>query len=595
VLYQKAGYSSKLRIITKGISAGPVAPMRMLLEAGNDLNVRFRSSQSFQDMQDKERLGRWATGELPGETLEFFYRRKDARANRAMRALFGRFPKEYVRLFHNDLEFQETKINSDNFESLREFRHVLDAVRPGLDSHNHHQFEYTWTPLHLAAAYGNDEAVKILLDSGANINAGSIGMCDCQEMWVGLRAPEPLRFWTPLHVAICQSHLSTANLLLSRGASAYVEADWLSDREKGEISWLPPNEVSTALHTACYLGHFRLVRTLVEGRYQDIDTPSKKWETPIEYAFYGGHFKDIIPYLVSKGADVNAMAVAGKWYGSMLLVACGLAKYREALGLLKLGADFKDCKDHTSRLTPLHLCARGSHVIATGDDQAFFRGHLAAALLAAGADVEARSCGGDTPLMVAARARDEWFVELLVRYGANVSARNEDGCSPLLLCCDSSSPRDPYVNGMFECDNAIEENRLKCPVANLIDLFIRQGANVNQTDRKGDTPLLCALNRPLSDDVSVMDQIHGAVQSLVLRGADITKKGSRRLLPFQIAFFRGWVDICRLVFSPQVREQLDRLNIMEMIHLAQARYATCGEDIALWELLIELRLAHVIP
>jgi len=589
MLYKKAGDSSGPRIIRESIEAGIVGPMQMLLRTGHHLGVQFDSHWSFLDIQGKRLLDMWAAGKLQKEALELFHYYKDQRANRAMRTLFGSFSREYVRLYHDELEFEETKISFDNLEFLREYGDVFDAVDPRLDRNNPQQYEYTWTPLHLAAAYGNNKAVNLLLDNGADINAGSIGMCDCRELWVGRRAPAPPRFWTPLHAAICRGNLSTANLLLSRGASAYLEADWLSDYESGRIPRDPPNEVSTALHTACYLGHFHLVKTLVEGGYQFLETVTRLWERPIEYAFCGGHFRDIIPYLVKMGADINAMMVAGSWYGPMLLVACGLAKYREAMGLLRLGADVRDCEDYTSQLTPLHLCARGSHVIATKDDQAYFRRRLAGQLLEAGADVEAESRSGDTPLMVAAKARDEWFAELLVESGANVSARNDDRCSPLLLCCDSSSPHR-RGDWMFECHCEIEEDRLKRPVTKLIGLFIQHGANINETDRKGDTPLLCALKMPPSNAVAVLGQIRKTVRSLVLRGADITKKGSRRLLPFQIAFFQGWVDICPLLFSPEVRERLDDLDIRKLVDFAWARYAACHRDYALLELLEELDL-----
>ena len=59
-----------------------------------------------------------------------------------------------------------------------------------------------WTPLHLAAFFGQLEAVKLLLDSGADVSA--VSRNSLQN--------------TPLHAAAAGKHEDAALVLLARGA-----------------------------------------------------------------------------------------------------------------------------------------------------------------------------------------------------------------------------------------------------------------------------------------------------------------------------------------------------------------------------------------
>jgi uncharacterized protein len=61
-----------------------------------------------------------------------------------------------------------------------------------------------WTPLHLAAFFGQLDAARILLDAGADVNAVSHNSLDN----------------TPLHAATAGKHSDVAMLLLDHGASA---------------------------------------------------------------------------------------------------------------------------------------------------------------------------------------------------------------------------------------------------------------------------------------------------------------------------------------------------------------------------------------
>jgi ankyrin repeat protein len=91
-----------------------------------------------------------------------------------------------------------------------------------------------WSPLHLAAHFGRQTAVRLLLEHGARPNTRSAhpGTCDgC----------------TPLHVAVLQGRTAITQLLIQGGAS-------VNDRDEAGY---------TPLHLATSIGHLGLVKTLL--------------------------------------------------------------------------------------------------------------------------------------------------------------------------------------------------------------------------------------------------------------------------------------------------------------------------------------------
>ncbi|PAW76307.1 MAG: hypothetical protein B9S32_15785 [Verrucomicrobia bacterium Tous-C9LFEB] len=96
---------------------------------------------------------------------------------------------------------------------------VLDEIKradlPGFDGvplhPNAQSTPFGETPLHVVAIWGHADAIRILLDAGADIDAR--GEFD----------------FTPLHEAIGQGHWDAVRLLISRGASLTIKNEWGDD------------------------------------------------------------------------------------------------------------------------------------------------------------------------------------------------------------------------------------------------------------------------------------------------------------------------------------------------------------------------------
>ena len=129
------------------------------------------------------------------------------------------------------------------------------------------------TPLHLAAAVGDETLVRVLLDAKASANA------KCNQSWLAGQ--------TPLHIAAGQGHLKTMRLLVDRGAIVHARDDF----------------GTTALHEAAIQGQRAAAAFLLEHG-AEIDAPEDVGYTPLCWAITSGK-PDIVRFFVEKGADIN--------------------------------------------------------------------------------------------------------------------------------------------------------------------------------------------------------------------------------------------------------------------------------------------------
>ena len=106
-----------------------------------------------------------------------------------------------------------------------------------------------------------------------------------------------------------------------------------------------------------------------------------------------------------------------------------------------------------------------------------------AELIAQGADPNARSKDGDTPLYVAAEGGHGDAITALVELGADVGATDVDGMTPLHHACNREARREL---------TSAEAARL---AGDAITALTLAGADVNAADNQGRTPLHLAANR----------------------------------------------------------------------------------------------------
>jgi ankyrin repeat protein len=212
-----------------------------------------------------------------------------------------------------------------------------------------------FTPLHMAAWFGQVEVSRILLQHKVDQNA-----LDKHGQ-------------TPLHLASQQGHIDVARLLLEHGVDVNAQ----------------DNHRSTALHLALRHKPIDIARLLLEHGV-DVNIQDDVGQTALHKAASIGKV-EILHILLRHKANQNAVDNDGR---TPLHLASRLGNIDIARSLLEHGADVS--AQDNKRSTALHLASEKSKL------------EVARLLLEYGADVEVEDDSGRTPLVVASgEVRDE--------------------------------------------------------------------------------------------------------------------------------------------------------------------------------------------
>lgn len=197
------------------------------------------------------------------------------------------------------------------------FRYGLDIHQdgPGLTLDSSPSSTLDSSPLYTAVMHGKDLAVAWFLDHGADVTLTGRARCDCPVFKSGF-----------LHAALCLRHVSTAELLISRGAPLYYPSDG-----RQSAHW------ANALLEASFYGLDTIVEALVKDYGMDLQTRcSPSYHDALACAAMLDHNVSTIRTLVGLGADVNGSK--NEWESSPLYVAIDEGNFSVANILLDLGA-----------------------------------------------------------------------------------------------------------------------------------------------------------------------------------------------------------------------------------------------------------------
>ena len=348
---------------------------------------------------------------------------------------------------------------------------------------------YHATPLDFAARNGSNDIVTYLLQHGADPNVES-RVSNESPLQGAMRMKKPctafilLQHGADMSATPKWSSEQTPLQFIFSDHGSSVDVLKMLLEYRAPVNWVDGNGCS-ALYYAVKRKNLQLVELLLEipGADPNLGQPGR--DTPLHSACALDGGMEIVQSLLRHGADVNA---TNERHWTPLIVA--IQKYDFALFDLLLEEWNADCTIPTDTLeTPLHkacwfgsrrmihsLLEHGANVNARDAEGrtplhcVYDELDIAQMLTRHGADVSLGDNAGETPLFYCLRQGAACTANfLLASAGAHVDAVNQDGQQILHVMCGRQSVS-------------------KCRIDD-VGLLLKFGANVNARDAWGQTPL----------------------------------------------------------------------------------------------------------
>jgi ankyrin repeat protein len=318
------------------------------------------------------------------------------------------------------------------------------------------------TALMWAAAEDHADTIRVLVAGGADPNLASnpLGLAPMDWLQIGMVSTVlPVGGWPPLLFAARQNAKAAALALIEVGGNPDIrDPDGLS-----------------ALNVAVMNVHYDLAVALLEARAAP-DAADRTGMTAlygaIEMANLGFDIGrppvprmdehdalDFMKAALAHGANPNARLtgpILARYHGfpDRTLGAGATPLMRAAKGhdlnatrlLLEAGASTDARQDDGSGV--LHVMATGRP--SRNDEDAAIERDLLEGLLKAGAEVNAVSMDGQTPLHRAARSANAKFINLLVEHGARLDAKDKEGRTPLDVVANPGRSNNPEIAALLK-------------------------------------------------------------------------------------------------------------------------------------------------
>ncbi|KAJ4300568.1 hypothetical protein N0V88_003247 [Collariella sp. IMI 366227] len=421
------------------------------------------------------------------------------------------------------------------------------------------------TPLHLAAKHGHRDIVDWLLDNGADINAPSHRICECQSLKSGRQPGQRLREyprWRALHTAMCHQERAVAELLIHRGASL--------DLDESE------SHNHTALHSAAAHGLIPVIKLLALNDVQlDVNQRDNWGNTALHYVSEiwsprdSPDIRDTITKLLALGADLEAHNQTGH---TPLLNACFRGNFAVAHRLVNIGGNpdphrhirgFRDCRPLYYCMLPRNEFFDMEEAPVKHDEFEGNRVTLIKALADAGADVNARfdkrGYRSVTPLMLACEMAEPRAVAALAQCGAEINAQDRNARTPL---CYAVTIRVDH----------------RGEVPEIAEILLRRGARMDLEEEPNGSPLDTAIKhiRWAEDDVleamlSVADEKNLTRGKLKEALRSCASSGNHKALKLLLNFAARVYEVtdadvkdylCRIIEQSDPWNQIETFNCM---------------------------------
>ncbi|XP_006813082.1 uncharacterized protein LOC100373654 [Saccoglossus kowalevskii] len=452
------------------------------------------------------------------------------------------------------------------------------------------------TPLHWAASQGDLSIVKLLLESGADINAQTTehGLMPVHEAAINghsdvveylllhgasLEGRDTKYFFTPLLWSAQYGHHKTVRTLLKHGASVTA-----CDSKQGQ----------TSLHLAAARGHCKVIELLIDKGANVIARDSEVRATPLHAAASSGDV-DAAELLLQYGADINAKNKSGNtalhvaaWFGHPDIVHLLISEQADLTVTNKYARTPQDTaresnqyKSKSTRAQVIKMLDSANKVMklheatSSGDVhqvKQFSSGLKDGVNVMLEVDYEnTNDSDKQTPLHKAAERGDGDVINVLIDNGADVDVKTPQwGYTALhrashfghtkavktLLKNNADTEVRDYVHGATPLHIAANSNHDETT-----DVLLKYDAYIDAQDKYGYTPLHRAA-------------LHGHIQTckvLINCGANVEVRNDMHdQTPLHLAVVHGHEHVAELLVKHHARIDSENKDGNTMLHLAAA-------------------------
>ena len=448
-----------------------------------------------------------------------------------------------------------------------EFENVISSINNGVDKllDRDGPHFYTWVWLQIG-----DWDPKYWHNSKIDQDSRSFSVLDALTPEDHTMPRHPPRL-TPLYYVAALGHLCLAHRLILECSQDLDVKD-----DKG----------CTPLHIAVLAGKEEVSQLLIEHSV-DLNIEDINHRAPLHMAAYRALPK-ATRMLLERGGPLKARLNArdkNSWMPLHLASARGYSGI--AALLLKFGAEV-DAQDEDG-MTPLHLASQDRHHFLSSEED-YQNTETAQQLLEHGASAHVRNKNGQTPLHLASRRDLFSIVALLLKFGADVDAQDNDAMTPLQLGLQGlSSYGSKTAQLLLEHGASVhvrdKNGQMPLHLASyygfpiIVGLLLKYGADVDVQDNDAMPPLLLVLPRLPSGDGCK------ATQQLLEHGASAHVRNKNGQTPLHIASHHELFSIVALLLKSGADVDAQDNAAMTPLHWVLQSLSSDGFKIA--QLLLE--------